>query len=423
MSPAPGRNRPSHLVRLACVALGGLAAPVGARAACPDDYTYTVIADSADEWTSFGRAPAITSGGRVAFVGELDSGGYGLYIGSGLSDPVPRMFDRTNDPLSDFVEFGDPAVNGAGQIAFWARMVRTVEPSDPEGIFRAELGLQPPTEMALDRDADPASIYLGLGRDPDLRLNGRVVFAAGLLGGTTQVIHEAPGPIELASSASDPYYGHQHVTVSAASSWFAHWAGNDVGAEGTVLRNGVPAGVSDATTGSFVGTNPVVSDGGAVAYREHYPAAQPGPTEVRVRRWSGAVPVPGGAIVVDTAVDPVHNLHLATLSSAGSGCVVFDAFHDVPVEGPKVFIGDADEFHPLFERGLEILDGVVADFAIGRHAANNRGQVALWVLLSLGLGNYRELIVRADPDGAGVSYYDDGFETGNFGRWSDVVGD
>ena len=421
---SPETPIPASFARFATLALLAAVAAPG-RAACPDDYTYTVIADTADEWSSFAPAPALAAGGHVVFVGELDSGGYGLFMGSGLADAFPRMYDRTNDPQSDIVEFGDPAVNGEGQIAFWARLFRTTEPLDPTGIFRAEDGLQPPTEIALDRNADPTSIYIGFGDDPDLRLNGRVVYAAVLVGGTPQVIHEGPGEFELASSASDPYYGHQHPTVSASHNFFAYWAGNDGGSDGTVLRGDRPVGVSDPVAGSFVGTNPVVSDGGAVAYREHYPLAPPpAPLETRLRRWSDPLPGPGGAVIVDTALHPVRNLHLATLSTAGGRCVVFDAFHEAPPsKGPKLFIGDPDEFHPIFERGIPILDGVVSDFAIGRHAANNRGQVAIWVRLNLGGGNSRELIVRADPDGAGVSFYDDGFETGDFDRWSDVVGD
>ena len=417
MSPSP------ILLRRATAALLLLPAARPAAAACPGNYTYTVIADTADEWSSFAHEPAITAGGHVVFVGQLDAGGSGLFMGNGVADAYPRQYDRTADPQSDIVEFGHPAVNGAGQIAFWARLFRTTEPSDPEGIFRADDGLQPPTAIALDRNADPASIYLGVGDDPDIRINGRVVYAASLLGGAVQVLHEGPGEQELAASDSDPYYGHQHPTVSASPGFFAYWAGNDGASDGTVLRGDLPVGVSDSQSGSFVGTNPVVSDGGAVAYLELYPSGQPGPLGVRIRRWSDPVVGPGGPVVVDTAVDPVHNLHLATLSMAGAGCVVFDAFHELPSEGPKIFIGDPDEFHPLFEDGIEILDGVVADFAIGRHAANNRGQVAIWVYLNLGLGNYRELIVRADPPGGGATFYDDSFETGDFGRWSDVFGD
>jgi hypothetical protein len=249
-----------------------------------------------------------------------------------------------------------------------------------------------------------------------------VVYSAVLLGGATQVIHQGPGEQELASSAADAYHSHQHATASASASFFAHWAALDGGFDGAVLRNGVPAGVSDPAAGTFVGTDPVVGDGGAVAYLEHYPLAPPpAPVEVRIRRWNGTEPAPGGSVIADSGVDPLRNLHLATLSMAGAGCVVFDGFHEQVPEGPKIFIGDEDEFHPLFERGLTIADGAVLDFEIGRHAANRRGQVAIWVRLGTGPGVSRELIVRADPAGAGVSFFDDGFETGDPGRWSDAV--
>ena len=87
-----------------------LLAPAALGASCPGNYTYTVIADTADEWSSFEHAPAIAAGGHVVFVGQLDDGGAGLFDGTGFQPAFPRALDNVADPQSDVVEAADLVV-------------------------------------------------------------------------------------------------------------------------------------------------------------------------------------------------------------------------------------------------------------------------------------------------------------------------
>lgn len=106
------------------------------------DGAITPIASTAGEFDALGFDTSLNNAGEVAFTARLDTGDQGLFSGTGgpvtthYTDAAPVMVDRVSTDLSGG-NFGRPAINAGGEIAFHDR----VEPSFEEGIFAGRSGV------------------------------------------------------------------------------------------------------------------------------------------------------------------------------------------------------------------------------------------------------------------------------------------
>ncbi len=105
-----------------------------ARAA---SFTFTKIADTSSTFSSFFTSPSINDAGTVAFSAALDTGGTGVFTGSGgpitniaLSNGVSNGVGGTTSVLSSILT--NPSINNAGRVAFGAS---TSDPSNSLGVY------------------------------------------------------------------------------------------------------------------------------------------------------------------------------------------------------------------------------------------------------------------------------------------------
>ncbi len=108
----------------------------------------------------------------------------GLAVGQARAQGASDLIVQTNDPAPDgngtFSWFGDPALNDAGQAAFWAWLTGTSGgANDNEGIFRGTGG--PITQIAREGQAAPdGNGSFAYFEDPSLNDAGQVAFKAWL---------------------------------------------------------------------------------------------------------------------------------------------------------------------------------------------------------------------------------------------------
>jgi hypothetical protein len=100
----------------------------------------TVVADTRDEFASFGfRPPSINSDGDVAFLATLDDGTSGIFVGA---DPIADRVIATGETLDGLIVqnlvFCEEGLSDSGELAFVAQLE---DPNSPEGfrtaVFRA----------------------------------------------------------------------------------------------------------------------------------------------------------------------------------------------------------------------------------------------------------------------------------------------
>jgi len=101
--------------------------------------------------------PAINGAGQVAFSCDAMNGAAtrGIWRGDGsVLDPIVVEHQAAPDGNGEFGLFGEPAINGAGQVAFSAMLMNTLSPGmDDAGIWRGDgTGI---TQMVRSGDAAP----------------------------------------------------------------------------------------------------------------------------------------------------------------------------------------------------------------------------------------------------------------------------
>ncbi len=136
--------------------------------------------------------PALNDAGQAAFVGLLinTTGGSnddnGVFRGDGAAlTRIARSGQAAPDGNGVFADFGDPALNNAGQAVFTADLLGTTGGSnDDSGIFRGDGATL--TQIARKGQAAPDGNGVFSSFNNDLALNdaGQVAFVASLLGTT-----------------------------------------------------------------------------------------------------------------------------------------------------------------------------------------------------------------------------------------------
>ncbi len=136
------------------------------------------------------QPPAFNGAGRAAFDADLVGTGSapadaaGIFLGSGGAiTQIARAGQVAPDGNGTFSFFWDPALNGSGEAAFWARLVGTDGGVvDDGGIFVGSGGLL--TRIAREGQAAPDGngTFSSLSSDLSLNGSGQAVFKGGLDG-------------------------------------------------------------------------------------------------------------------------------------------------------------------------------------------------------------------------------------------------
>lgn len=420
--------RPDVVRRLAAAALAGAALASAAHAACPAAYDYAVIASTAEQFAAFDRAPAIGANGEVAFLAEPDSGGGGILAGDG-GDPLLHALDQEADPESEIYLFSNsPALGPGRHTAFDA----FVDCCGGTAIFRGYPGATP-SVVARNRVADPESPYFAFDPifGPDLTVTEDALFSASLFGTSAEsavVAGTQPSAlVHRMASAAIPEYGFVGPV--------AHWETNDLALFASREDNSLRGVYRERATLAELAVEPIglgpsepsITRGGQssrVAYRRSSLQEGSIPVDFRVERYDESAAV----VLVDTAdgafdrvgLGPAGDATVPNVAVAAGGCVVFRGEETAGDDGS--FVADEDGVQAVLGTGDVVAGGWVYDAAIGRHAVDDYGRVAIWAhLVDTQTFEDRWLVLRADPQSGVIPLFANGFQSGSTLGWSATV--
>jgi hypothetical protein len=242
--------RPLHCARrsflgwLLLWAVGGLLA-TSARGA---SYTFTNIADSDGMFTTtWGIGPSINNSGVVAFLGFLDAGGSGIFVGNG-STVTPIALSG-----STFTSFGtqDTPINNSGFVAFFA------SPAAGGGAVFASDGTTTKTIAS-----GPPFNTLPSNTIVSINNAGAVAFESGNTGATSALyVGNGSGPPAALYRASDPMFSIIATRMSINDSGqVAFSAFLDAGGSGIYRGDGgTPAPIALSSQGYSSFNNPALA--------------------------------------------------------------------------------------------------------------------------------------------------------------------
>jgi hypothetical protein len=408
----------------ACAAVG-LAGP--ARADCPTEYEFVVIADDREELSLTDPAyipdrtiPSLGPGGRVAFTAWLDDGGKAILVGD-ENTLVARVRDRAADPDSDWTFLG-PALL-AGDIAYFTGQLEVDEPPLPQS-FQALGAVNNGKVVDEIVVSSPGADLTGIG-SLDVTSGGRVAF---------QSYRQADGQVIAVAGFNEPPRviesgepgGYGHVSVGRVDEVsylrFAPPGPALISSSGAVVAE------TDAKTGLGPEGPVSMGPGTGIAYVfAHADPARPGYAAQQIRRWNPQTQT--SSILADSAngdfsrhangvvVSLLDQTEIAADQSQGwGGCVVFLGVGD---EGrDTIYIADTDGIGVVVHEGDAIEDGFAGPLGMGPLAVNALGQIAFWA----NLGS-RVAIVRADPVGAGPGPGEDSGDDAGEDPGDDAGGD
>ena len=334
-------------------------------------YTFTPIADTDGDLSSFGRAPALNNLGLVAFTAKNSNGIDNVYTGDGMvrttiggpsssdetldlypsvndsgtaafvlrSSQTERIVDGNGGPLTTlyqrgdfgFFSFGPAALNQSGVVAFWTS---TYILSIPEEVMAGDGG--EPTRI----DRSESFGFTTFGTAPSLNDAGTVAYSYMFRGPTSEnaiKIGAGEKPTTLYSDHGDFFSSFGNPVVNATQT-VAFYATLKAGNTGIFQGDGGPVTIIAKSGGAFTsfGTAPSQNNPGAVAF-------------------------------------------FATLRDGRSG----------------IFTGPNPDGDQVIRTGDNLLDSQVDELGFFRQGLNDNGQVAFFAHLS----NGRSGIFRADPIG------------------------
>lgn len=409
-----------------CIAIGMAWAAVG-QAACPDHYTFEVVAETGSAFAALDPLPALSERGLVAFRATLSGGGQAAYTGTRISTLELAVQDLDAEPGSEIDYIGRPIAGdaGLGQAAIPVRIRDGLMQTWPAWVIarRGTPGLSRALESSGLRPESPFQAFADTGT---LLADGSLLtHATGLAGDVSIVRAGVPTSVQVLYSGS---VSGRPVVDSApdgprTGALFGFLGYDPLNAQSVIVRDltGGPIVVrrADDIEAASLGT-PIMSDGGSLAYWEGYRAAPPpSPLQFRLIRHAPDSIV---TVLADSAADGLSDR--SDPWRGRRGCVGFSAIRSasgVAREGlfqagsPRA--GESD-LYTVISRGDALLGGVVLDVSAGNRGGNQAGQLAFWALLSAGATEpQKEVIVLATPTTLMTSGFE-GSEQGSLpGNW------
>jgi hypothetical protein len=352
---APNRTR--LIAQLVTAAL--LAA--GARSAEAGPFTITEVASTADVFSAFNAGPSLNNVGTLAFFGQLDGGGKGIFSGGGgaittideathisigfssfvsINDSGTVAYVRifggqevyTGDGgstilmASSFKQVGEVSIDNSGTVAF---------PSIPFSTATQFRDVFTSDGMGLTSIADTSGEFAAFSQGAVINNDGTVAFRASRDSGNPGIFVGSAGstsPVYLQGSGFT-FLGQPEINDDGTLAFF----GSMGGLSGVFTGNGGPTTTIADTDGAFSSFTPLsvgINNAGRVAFQ-------------------------------------------ATLDSGGSGIFVGpDPINDVVISVGDLLFGSTVTELRLFHQGF-----------------NDAGQIAFIA----GLEDGRQIMARADP--------------------------
>jgi hypothetical protein len=327
------------------------------------EYTLTPLATSEADFAGFAPyVPAISADGVVAFQASLRVGGSAVFVGRG---GVVSALVGSGGGVGEIISH--PDVNARGECCLYARSGR-----GGQCVFAVSGGRL--------IEVWPSAGPLG----PTMNERGAVAFRAPM-GSGAGVFRWAAGSVGAIAEVGERFCAFHGLPVIDERGLVLFRADLDAGGEAILLGDGKSTATIAATGDVFrgLGAFPAMNGAGQVAFSASLWAG-----------GSGVFVATGekSELVIDDR-GPFESFRGALLDDEGR--VVFYA---TPRGGSLgVFAGPDPQRHRVVAIGDRLLGATITEFALNPVSINGAGQLAIRV----GLGDGREVIVRADPQGRG----------------------
>ena len=276
------------------LALAGLLGFVLAERSSAGTITFTRIAETTGGFSRLGLAPAINSSGQVAFYARIDSGGEGIFVGSGgplttIVEPGALFWFPSGNPLI--------SINNSGSVAFPAFLssgvagvytgsggpISTVADTLGGFIPNPSASINSGGRVAFSTDGANLGVFVGRAGGPITTIadasgplamfgypamndSGRVVFAANLDSGELAVLAGDGGVLTTIAHTTGPFWMFGRTAINAGGK-VAFWAAIDSGGQGLFLWDGSLVCTLVDTSGPFTGIyGPALNAGNGLAF-------------------------------------------------------------------------------------------------------------------------------------------------------------
>lgn len=334
-------------------------------------YSYTIIADSKrDKFDPFEfGCPALNDAGAIAFRGRKISGATGIYRGSGTAPTV-----IVQDSFDKYAFIGrHPSINNLGDVSFAARLR-----AGGEAIMRGRGGVL--TTIATTQPG----VFNFFAFDTSINDFGVVAFTGeldnfdeGLFFGS------GAGTTTVFLASSSPFQGRSVGPAINNNGQIAFHEDLDAGGSGAFRWDGtsfITIATSAGTIGGFPRT-PSLNDNGVVAFDAFFDTGA-----AAILKGSG-----GSLTTIASSAGPFSSFNFNGPSINNRGRVAFSATLDAGGDG--IFVSP----NPIAKRVIGTDDALAGSTVTGvilcREGLNTSGQVAFQAQLNDG----RSVIARATP--------------------------
>ncbi|HEY9794669.1 MAG TPA: choice-of-anchor tandem repeat NxxGxxAF-containing protein [Leptolyngbyaceae cyanobacterium] len=353
-------------------------------------FTFTKIADDSGPFSFvdvfFGPEPVINNGGTVAFLTNLDTGGAGIFTGSGgATTTIAIANDRGR-----FGTFGmfdsPPALNDEGTVAFLAILNSGVPRSFfGGGLFTSNGGS---TTFIADNNLRIVP-FLG---DPAINNEGTIAITALLPGESDRLFTVSGGATTLITDNSGPFSGFGSTAINDAGT-VAFLASLDEGGNGIFTTSGGAITTIADSSGPFgflLGT--ALNNAGTVAFsafRDFQDFLEGG--------GGGGIFTSSGGVTTNIAdnTGPFRTFGSGLPAINDAGTVAFLASLDEG--GSGIFTGPNPVTDKVIATGDSLFGSTVTSLSFNRFSSkglNNAGQLTFFAQLADGSSG----IFRADPE-------------------------
>lgn len=389
-----------------CLCFGLLAS--GEVNAKPNNFTFTKVADTNGEFSSFFTAASLNNKGNVAFGADLDAGGQGIYTSDGsttttiadLSGLYGSFRGFTYENLSSsFSYFNDrifpttPSINDQGTVAFVA-----IEPIRSEGMILTSNGTSRPTPIPTNSSSLPFVAY------PSINNAGTVAYLSAnfrltrILTSDGRLVDERN---DSRTSAVDSPVINDAGTIA--------YRQQDGSTFSIVSNSGTTTNTITSTTYPvFAGLQPFgfntpsLNNKGEVSFITVLEARSVAESPFRTLVPETAIVQKTNGTTTTTITDTsgsfstfgfqgLNNFFFNPTSISDQGKVAFLATLNTGGEG--LFITNKSRKEKVIATGDSLFGYTVVDLTFSREGLNNRGQLTFIAQLA----NDTQVVVRAEP--------------------------
>jgi hypothetical protein len=354
-------------------------------------FTFTKIADDSGPFSFvdvfFGPEPVINNGGTVAFLTNLDTGGEGIFTGTGGATTTIAIADDSG-PSGTFGTFqSSPALNDEGTVAFTAFLSTGVPRSFfGGGLFTSNGGA---TTFIADSNLQLAP-FLG---NPAINNEGTIAITASPPGEGGRLFTVSGGATTLVADSSGPFSGFGNTAINDAGT-VAFLASLDEGSNGLFTTSGGAITTIADTSGpfGFLLGGSAINNAGTVAFsafRDFQDFLEGG--------GGGGIFTSSGGVTTMIAdnTGPFRTFGSGLPAINDAGTVAFLASLDEG--GSGIFTGPNPVTDKVIATGDSLFGSTVTSLSFNRFSSkglNNAGQLTFFAQLADGISG----IFRADPE-------------------------